>query len=144
MSATLLLPNGKQIALLKTLLSSACERNCNYCAFRSGRDFKRVHMSPDEMAQSFIQAHRAGIVQGLFLSSGVAGSGVRTQDNLIATVEILRKKYHFTGYIHLKLMPGSQYAQVERSMQLANRVSLNLESPNLSPAGKVSAQESLL
>ena len=126
-----LLPNGKRISLLKTLLSSACERNCNYCAFRSGRDFKRVHMGPDEMAQSFIQAYQAGIVQGLFLSSGVAGSGVRTQDNLIASAEILRKKYHFAGYIHLKLMPGSQYAQVERSMQLANRVSLNLEAPNL-------------
>ena len=125
------LPNGKQISLLKTLLSSACERNCNYCAFRAGRDFKRVHLSPDEMAQSFIQAHRAGIVQGLFLSSGVAGSGVRTQDKLIATAEILRRKYRFTGYLHLKLMPGSEYAQVERSMQLANRVSLNLEAPNL-------------
>lgn len=126
-----LLPNGKQISLLKTLLSSACERNCNYCAFRSGRDFRRVHFSPDEMAQSFILAHRAGLVQGLFLSSGVAGSAVRSQDNLIATAEVLRQKYHFTGYIHLKLMPGSEYAQVERSMQLANRVSLNLEAPNL-------------
>ena len=127
-----LLPNGKQISLLKTLLSSACERNCYYCGFRSGRDFRRIHMNPDEMAQSFILAHRAGIVQGLFLSSGVTGSGVHSQDNLIATVEILRKKYHFTGYIHLKLMPGSEYAQVERSMHLANRISLNLESPNLS------------
>ena len=126
-----LLPNGKQISLLKTLLSSACERNCYYCGFRSGRDFRRIHMNPDEMAQSFILAHRAGIVQGLFLSSGVTGSGVHSQDNLIATVEILRKKYHFTGYIHLKLMPGSEYAQVERSMHLANRISLNLESPNL-------------
>jgi predicted DNA-binding helix-hairpin-helix protein len=126
-----LMPNGKQISLLKTLLSSACERNCNYCAFRSGRDFKRVHLSPDEMAQSFMQAQRTGIVQGLFLSSGVAGSGVRTQDNLIATAEILRRKYRFTGYIHLKLMPGSEFAQVERSMQLASRVSLNLEAPNL-------------
>jgi predicted DNA-binding helix-hairpin-helix protein len=136
-----LLPNGKRISLLKTLLSSACERNCNYCAFRSGRDFKRVHIGPDEMAQSFFEAHQAGIVQGLFLSSGVAGSGVRTQDNLIATAEILRRKYHFLGYIHLKLMPGSQFAQVERSMQLANRVSLNLEAPNLQRLGKLAPRK---
>ena len=27
------LPNGKQISLLKTLLTSACERNCYYCPF---------------------------------------------------------------------------------------------------------------
>jgi predicted DNA-binding helix-hairpin-helix protein len=136
-----LMPNGKQISLLKTLLSSACERNCNYCAFRAGRDFKRVHLSPDEMAHSFIQAQRAGIVQGLFLSSGVAGSAVRTQDNLIATAEILRRSYHFTGYIHLKLMPGSEYAQVERSMQLANRVSLNLEAPNLARLEKLAPRK---
>jgi len=125
-----ILPNGKRITLLKTLLSSACERNCNYCAFRSGRDFQRNQLNPDEMAQAFYSAHRAGVVQGLFLSSGVAGSGLRTQDNLIATAEILRRKYRFTGYLHLKLMPGAQYAQVERAMQLANRVSLNLEAPN--------------
>jgi len=136
-----LLPNGGQISLLKTLLSSACERNCNYCAFRSGRDFKRVYLSPGEMAQSFMQAYRAGIVQGLFLSSGVAGSAVRTQDNLIATAEILRQKYHFAGYIHLKLMPGSEYAQVERSMQLANRVSLNLEAPNLQRLEKLAPRK---
>jgi predicted DNA-binding helix-hairpin-helix protein len=136
-----LMPNGKQISLLKTLLSSACERNCNYCAFRAGRDFKRVYLSPDQMALSFIQVQRAGIVQGLFLSSGVAGNGVRTQDNLIATAEILRRTYHFTGYIHLKLMPGSEFAQVERSMQLANRVSLNLEAPNLARLEKLAPRK---
>jgi predicted DNA-binding helix-hairpin-helix protein len=32
--------------------------------------------------------------------------------------------------LHLKLMPGAQKAQVERSMQLADRVSVNLEAPN--------------
>ncbi|MCK5345402.1 MAG: hypothetical protein KAR20_18460, partial [Candidatus Heimdallarchaeota archaeon] len=30
------LPNGKKIKLLKAMLTSACERNCNYCAFRAG------------------------------------------------------------------------------------------------------------
>ncbi len=30
------LPGGKTMPLLKTLLTSACERNCYYCAFRSG------------------------------------------------------------------------------------------------------------
>jgi len=135
------LPNGGHISLLKTVLTSACERNCNYCAFRSGRDFRRIHLSPEEMAHSFMQAHRAGLVQGLFLSSGVAGGGRRSQDNLIATVEILRKRYRFTGYIHLKLMPGLEYAQVERSMQLANRVSVNLESPTLQRLEKLAPKK---
>jgi len=46
------MPGGKRIALLKTLLTSACERDCAYCAFRQGRDFRRATFSPDETACS--------------------------------------------------------------------------------------------
>src|SRR5512139_1131009 len=81
------MPNGKRITLLKTLLTSACERNCYYCPFRSGRDFRRATLQPDEMAGAFMSLYRAGIVQGLFLSSGVAGGSRRTQDQLLATAE---------------------------------------------------------
>lgn len=147
-ASDVVLPNGKQITLLKTLLSSACERNCNYCPFRAGRDYQRVTLKPAEMAIAFMALQRAGIVQGLFLSSGVSGGGIHTQDYLLATAEILRKKYHYPGYIHLKLMPGAQKAQVEAAMQLSDRVSINLEAPNstrlqkLAP-GKVFLEELL-
>ena len=124
------MPNGKRLPLLKTLLTSACERNCFYCPFRAGRDFRRATFKPDEMAQTYMALHRAGIAHGLFLSSGVAAGGIRTQDLLIDTAEILRHKYQFGGYIHLKLMPGAEYEQVLRAMQLTDRVSINLEAPN--------------
>lgn len=124
------LPNGKQIKLMKTLLTSACERNCYYCPFRSGRDFRRTSLSPDEMARAFTTMQRAGIVEGMFLSSGVAGGGIRTQDQLIDTAKILRTRYYFRGYLHLKLMPGAQREQVEQAMYWADRVSINLEAPN--------------
>jgi len=124
------LPNGKQITLLKTLLTSACERDCNYCPFRAGRDFRRATLQPDEMAQAFMALSRAGIAEGLFLSSGIVKGGVHTQDQLIDTAEILRNKYGFKGYLHLKIMPGSEFDQVKRAMQLADRVSVNLEAPN--------------
>lgn len=124
------MPNGRRITLLKTLLTSACERNCFYCPFRSERDFHRATLQPDEMAGAFMSLYRAGIVQGIFLSSGLAGGSTRTQDQLLATAEILREKHGYKGYLHLKLMPGAQYAQIERAMQLSNRVSLNLEAPN--------------
>lgn len=125
-----MIPGGKQIKLLKTLQTSACERNCYYCPFRAGRDFRRATFKPDEMAKTFISLNRAGLAEGLFLSSGIAGGGIRTQDQLIATAEILRKKMGFQGYLHLKIMPGAEKAQVERTMQLADRVSINLEAPN--------------
>ena len=82
------LPGGKTVPLLKTLLTSACERNCHYCPFRAGRNYKRVTFKPEEMAQTYMDMHRAGLVEGLFLSSGIIGGGVRTQDKLIDTVEI--------------------------------------------------------
>ena len=124
------MPNGRQIKLLKTLLTSACERNCYYCPFRAGRDYRRTTFSPDEMAATFNLLHQKGQVEGLFLSSGIAGGGVRTQDKLIDTAEILRKKFNFDGYLHLKIMPGAERDQVFRAMQLADRVSVNLEAPN--------------
>jgi len=124
------MPGGKRIALLKTLLTSACERDCYYCPFRAGRDFRRATFKPEEMARTFLDMHQAKLAEGLFLSSGVAGGGVTTQDRLIATAEVLRHRLGYRGYLHLKLMPGAERAQVERAMQLADRVSLNLEAPN--------------
>ncbi len=124
------MPGGRQIALLKTLLTSACERNCFYCPFRAGRDFRRATFKPDEMAKTFMALHRAGIAEGIFLSSGVVAGGIRTQDQLIATAEILRRKLGYRGYLHLKIMPGAQREQVEQAMRLADRVSVNLEAPN--------------
>ena len=124
------LPNGKHIRLLKTLLTSACERNCFYCPFRAGRDFRRETLKPNEMALSFMSLYQAGVADGIFLSSGIIGGGIKTQDNLIATAEILREKYSFQGYIHLKIMPGAEKSQIIRSMELADRLSTNLEAPN--------------
>ena len=123
-------PHNPRMPVLKGMATTACERNCQYCVFRSGRDGRRVSFTPDEMAKGFYQLYRAGLVEGLFLSSGLARDGVPNQDKIIATAEILRFRYHFRGYMHLKIMPGAEFDQVARTMQLADRVSVNLESPN--------------
>lgn len=131
------LPNGKNILLLKTLLSSACERDCFYCPFRAGRDFRRATFKPEEFANLFAKLTQSGAAEGIFLSSGLAGGGSRTQDKLLDTAEILRKKLGFRGYIHLKIMPGAEKDQVYRAMQLADRVSINLEAPNTDRLSKL-------
>ncbi|MBI5053779.1 MAG: radical SAM protein [Chloroflexi bacterium] len=123
------LPGGKTTPMLKTMLTSACERDCLYCPFRAGRDFRRATFKPEEMANAFAEMNKAKMVDGIFLSSGIAAGGVRTQDKLLDTIDIIRKK-KFTGYIHLKIMPGAEKDQVLRAMQLADRVSVNLEAPN--------------
>jgi len=124
------MPGGKTIPLLKTLMTSACERNCFYCPFRAGRNYRRATFKPEEMAGVFMEMYRAGMVEGLFLSSGIIRGSVTTQDKIIATADILRNKLGFRGYVHLKIMPGSERDQVRRSMELASRVSVNLEGPN--------------
>lgn len=120
-------PFGKK-PLLKAMVTTACERNCFYCPFRAGRSkMERVTFKPDELAQTFDTLQRASIADGLFLSSGIIKGGATTQDKIIDTAEIIRKKYRYRGYIHLKIMPGAEYDQIRRAMQLANRVSINLE-----------------
>ena len=138
------MPNGRQIKLLKTLLTSACERNCFYCPFRAGRDFRRATFQPDEMAQTFMAVNRANAAEGIFLSSGIVRGGLSSQDKLIDTADILRNKYHFHGYIHLKIMPGAEKDQVLRAMQLANRVSINLEAPNTARLEKLAPRKQFL
>jgi predicted DNA-binding helix-hairpin-helix protein len=131
------LPNGKQIKLLKTLLSSACERDCYYCPFRAGRDFRRATFKPQEFAELFMKLHESNAAEGIFLSSGIAAGGANTQNKILDTAEILRNKLGFKGYLHLKIMPGAEKGQVERLMQLADRVSINLEAPNTERLSKL-------
>jgi predicted DNA-binding helix-hairpin-helix protein len=116
--------------ILKAMVTTACEMDCYYCPFRAGRTaMRRVTFKPDELASAFDQLQRAKLVDGIFLSSGIIKGGAATQDRIIDTIEIIRRKYGYTGYVHLKIMPGAEYAQVVRAMQLADRVSINLEGP---------------
>jgi predicted DNA-binding helix-hairpin-helix protein len=119
---------GCRMRLLKSLLTTVCENNCGYCGIRWGKDSRRVTFQPEEMADVFLRLYEGGACQGLFLSSGIAGGGVRTQDKLIATAGILRRR-GYRGYLHLKIMPGAEHGQVEQAMRHASRVSINLEAP---------------
>jgi predicted DNA-binding helix-hairpin-helix protein len=124
------LPGGRRIPLLKAMLTTACERDCLYCGFRAGRDERRVVFKPEEMAKIYAEVHRAGVAQGLFLSTGMVAGGPNTQNLLLDVAEILRRRFGYRGYLHLKIMPGAERGQVLRAMQLADRVSVNLECPS--------------
>lgn len=138
------LPNGKQVKLLKTLLSSACERDCYYCPFRAGRDFRRATFKPQEFAELFMKLYQSSMAEGIFLSSGIAAGGANTQNKILDTAEILRKKLGFRGYLHLKIMPGAEKGQVLRLMQLADRVSINLEAPNTERLAKLAPNKTFI
>ncbi|MBN1658621.1 MAG: radical SAM protein [Anaerolineae bacterium] len=124
------LPDGKRVRVLKILMTNVCEKNCYYCATRAGRDAPRTSFTPDELAAAFDRLLRADLVDGLFLSSGVCAGPGNTMDRMLACVELVRRRYRFDGYVHLKLLPGASDAHVERAVQLAQRVSVNLEAPD--------------
>jgi len=124
------LPDGRRVALLKILLSNACTQNCYYCANRAGRDFRRVSFTPEELAAAFDAMWRRGLVKGLFLSSAISGKPDDVMERMIATAELLRYRYQFPGYIHLKIIPGASREAVEKAARLASRISVNLEAPS--------------
>ena len=123
-------PSGRRVPVLKAMLTTACERDCRYCIFYAGRNFQRITFKPEELARTYHGIHRAGLVDGLFLSSGIFAGGTNTQNHMLDMAEILRYKLRYRGYLHLKIMPGAERGQVYRAMQLADRVSINLEAPN--------------
>ncbi len=123
------LPGGGQTTLMRVMQTNACSLACGYCPTFCGGKVKRAALAPEEVATSFMEQARKGVAKGLFLTSGVPGRAVRATDRMLATVEILRRREHFSGYIHLKLLPGAEPAQVEAATRLATRVSINLEGP---------------
>ncbi len=121
---------GGTVPLLKTLLTNACIKNCAYCPIAAYCDHRVVSFKPDEMARLFMAMHKAGLVNGLFLSSGVVRDPDTTQELLNDTAKILRTRYGFRGYIHLKVMPGASPEAVKEAAKWANRISVNAEAPN--------------
>ncbi|HOP94983.1 MAG: putative DNA modification/repair radical SAM protein [Dictyoglomaceae bacterium] len=123
------LPNGKTVRLLKILLSNDCIHNCYYCANRANRPFQRISFSADELVKLFLELKRKNLVDGLFLSSAVTKSPKNTMEEMLKVAEILRERYNFKGYIHLKILPESSEDYIETAIKYADRVSINLEAP---------------
>lgn len=123
------LPYGGQSIMLKTLLSNTCTNDCKYCPLRQNSNVQRCMMGPEEAARTFMDYLSTRGVIGLFLSSGIINTPDYTMDRINAVARILRTRYNYRGYIHLKIIPGASDAAVEDSMSLANAVSLNIETP---------------
>ena len=118
---------GRCIPVFKVLMSNECRNDCYYCATRCSANVPRNTFQPEELARTFLSLEERGLVQGLFLSSGVRDSPERAQEAMIAAVELLRRKHGYRGYVHLKVLPGVSVGAVEAAARLANHLSINLE-----------------
>jgi predicted DNA-binding helix-hairpin-helix protein len=120
---------GMRMALLRILMTNACSYNCHYCPMRRDREMPRTLLKPEELVRIFLGARARGWCEGLFVTTGIPGRPVKVMDDLITALELLRERHRFGGYIHVKLVPGAEAAQIARLTQLASRVSVNLEAP---------------
>lgn len=128
---------------LRVLQTNACAKDCFYCPFRAGRSFRREAFTPDELARLTDGLHRAGRIRALFLSSGVVGHDDHSMAQIVATGEILRWRYRYSGYLHLKMMPGASDAAIEAALTVADRVSVNLEAPTAAHLAKLTSTKDL-
>jgi len=122
--------DGRCVSLLKVLLTNHCIYDCTYCINRSSNDIKRAAFTPKELADITINFYKRNYIEGLFLSSGIVNSEDHTMVLILKTLKILRHEYKFNGYIHVKLIPGSDEKLIEQVVNLANRVSSNIELPS--------------
>ena len=121
--------DGRCISLLKILFTNECIYDCKYCINRCTNDVERVSFTPEEVCELTVEFYRRNYIEGLFLSSGIIESPEHTMQLLYTTLFLLRNKYHFNGYIHIKGIPGASSEVLEMIGYLCDRMSVNLELP---------------
>ncbi len=130
-------PDGRCISLFKVLMTNRCMYDCKYCMNRCSSAKEKAMFEPNELARAFMGLYVRNYVEGLFLSSGVWKSASDTVQKMIESLNIIRNKYHFKGYIHIKILPGTDREQLKQIMEIADRVSLNVELPSASRLSEV-------
>ena len=120
---------GRCVPLLKTLLTSHCKNDCKYCAFRAERKCLRTAWNPQKLAEITMHLWSQGKIRGLFLSSSVAKDPDHVTEKQLEVLNNLRSM-GYSGYIHLRIMPGTSRHYIREAVRLADRVGVNLEAPN--------------
>ena len=138
------LPDGGKASIFKILLSNICDNDCKYCPLRRDRDIRRCTLQAEETVRIFWDYYTQGRVFGIFISSGVIGTPDATMERINAIARLLRSRYRFGGYIHLKVIPGASPAAIDEAVRLASAVSLNIETPGADFLAKVSTQKDYL
>lgn len=122
--------DGRCVSLFKILFTNFCVYDCAYCVNRRSNDIPRAAFTVRELVDLTIDFYRRNYIEGLFLSSGIAGSPDRTMEKLVRVVRELRVREGFNGYIHLKGIPGAAPGLVREAGRHADRLSVNIELPS--------------
>ena len=121
--------DGRCVSLLKILFSNDCVFDCKYCPSRAANEKERATFTPEEICRLVVEFYRRNYIEGLFLSSAVVKSPAYTMERMYEAIYMLRNKYHFNGYIHVKAIPGAPDDIIYALGFLVDRMSVNLELP---------------
>ncbi len=132
-------PDGRCVTLFKVLYSNSCTHDCKYCMNTTKCRKKTASFEPRELAQTFMKLYLQNYVEGLFLSSGIIKNSDYTMNLMLDAIKLLREKYLFNGYVHLKVLPGTSRELVKRASEVSDRLSLNLEVPSKSRMSEISS-----
>ncbi len=121
--------DGRCISLLKILMTNECIYDCKYCQNRCSGDIPRATLTPEEICTLTTEFYRRNYIEGLFLSSGILQAPTFTMELIYRTVWLLRNRFRFNGYIHVKAIPGADPELIQRTGFLVDRMSVNLELP---------------
>lgn len=133
---------GRATKLLRVLQTNRCDRGCSYCPLRAQNDtVRRASFQPEELAKLYLQFESRRMVDGLFLSSGSDASPDASMQEVVKTAAVLREKYHYGGYIHLKILPGASLDIIEEAARLSDRLSINLEAPSAEHLASISGDK---
>lgn len=121
--------DGRCISLIKILMTNHCIYDCKYCVNRVSNDVPRATFTPEEICELTVEFYKRNYIEGLFLSSGVLKDPTYTMEKMCETLSLLRTKYAFNGYIHVKTIPGASDELLAAAGFLADRISVNLELP---------------
>ena len=133
--------DGRCISLLKILFTNYCIYDCAYCVNRSSNDLPRSTFTPEEVANLTINFYKRNYIEGLFLSSAIHKNPDYTMEKILKTVQLLREKYNYNGYIHLKAIPGADYELIRKAGEYADRMSVNIELPSRNSLAKLAPQK---
>ncbi len=132
-------PDGRCVSLFKVLYTNKCIYSCKYCFNNVCK--KRMSFTPEEYARTFMKLYSMNVLEGLFISSGICGDADETTKEMLKTLELIRFKYKFRGYVHFKCLPGTSQYLLKEAVKLSDRISVNVEAPTKEILSEIADQK---
>ena len=114
----------------KIYMANRCIFDCKYCCHRCANEKKQGYVhEPSELARLAVEEAKNN-THGIFISSAIHKSPDYTGELILETLRKIRFEHEYKGYVHAKIMPGTDPLLVEQTGWLADRLSINIELPH--------------